>query len=99
MAHTYPYAARCESRGEFVYVSRSAVKGIIDRFSPWLAQRFEYFRQAVLDNIRKVEEGKQVQETSIVGSPEITNDTAEEERRIDPMSSETKAVTYMEMVE
>merc|ERR1719506_1971134 len=47
----YLYAARCESRGEFCYLSRSSIKNIIDRFSPWLAQRYEYYRQTVHDNL------------------------------------------------
>lgn len=73
-SHPYPYAARCESRGEFVYLSRGAVKGIIDRFSPWLEQRFEYFRQSVLDNIKKVEEGRQVSGETPAASPDVVHD-------------------------
>lgn len=47
----YPYTACCETRGEFVYIPRDAVKDIIDRFSPWLADRFEYFRVSVVKNM------------------------------------------------
>lgn len=65
----YVYAARCETRGEFVYVSRAGVRGLLDRFSPWLPQRFEYFRQAVLEGIQKVEEGKKaLEDTSFATS-------------------------------
>jgi len=58
-AKTYPYAARCETRGEFVYIARRDVKDIIDRFSPWLQARFDYFREAVVENIEKAELGEE----------------------------------------
>jgi len=73
----YPYAARCVSRGEFCYLHRQDVKNIIDCFSPWLAQRFEYFRQSVLENIQKIEEGKQAGE-SLQSSPENKNEVAKQ---------------------
>lgn len=53
----YLYTARCESRGELVYISRSVIQDIIERFSPWLPERFELFREAVLDAMTKLANG------------------------------------------
>jgi len=47
------YNARCEKRGELVCVPRAAIGTVLGRFSPWLPERFEYFREAVVDGLRK----------------------------------------------
>jgi hypothetical protein len=67
----FPYAARCVSRGEFCYMHRDDIKNIITngKFSPWLGERFEYFRQSVLENIQKIEDGKQAGDVSVATSP------------------------------
>jgi len=52
-APRFPYSASCENRCELVYFSRVAIKDIIDHFGPWLQQRFDFFRLAVVDNIQK----------------------------------------------
>jgi len=44
----YSYSARCESRCEVVYIAREAVKDLVNRFSPWLGERLDVFRTAVL---------------------------------------------------
>jgi len=44
----YNYTARCQSRGELVYIPRESIQVIIERFSPWLGERFECFQQAVV---------------------------------------------------
>lgn len=61
----YPYSACCETRGEFVYIPRSAVKDIIDKFSPWLADRFEFFRETVVKNMNSAEESAGLQADSV----------------------------------
>jgi hypothetical protein len=69
--HRFDYAARCVSRGEFCYMHRQDIKNIIQngKFSPWLEERFLYFRQSVLENIQKIEEGKQAGDVSTATSP------------------------------
>lgn len=44
----HAYNARCECYCEFVCVERSDIQTMIERFSPWLDERFEMFREAVL---------------------------------------------------
>lgn len=45
----FQYSVKCESpQVELTCISRAALKGIIMRFSPWLPDRLEHFRQAVL---------------------------------------------------
>jgi hypothetical protein len=51
----YMYSARCESRGELIQISRSAVRELILKFSPWLAERFEYYRVAVVEGFAENE--------------------------------------------
>mmetsp|Transcript_18273 Transcript_18273/g.38930 ORF Transcript_18273/g.38930 Transcript_18273/m.38930 type:complete len:108 (-) Transcript_18273:26-349(-) len=50
----YTYNARSLSRTEFVSVPRQALQQVITQFSPWLAERFEVFRKAVVENHRDV---------------------------------------------
>lgn len=50
----YMYNARCESLVELVYISRDTVKDIVERFSPWLPQRFESFRETVIKGMQAV---------------------------------------------
>lgn len=40
------YSARCESRCELLCISRREIKTIIERFSPWLPERFQFFQEA-----------------------------------------------------
>jgi len=49
--HRYAYNARCEVRAEVVCIPRAACKTILERFSPWLPERFEYFRNAVVSSL------------------------------------------------
>jgi hypothetical protein len=55
----HPYSACCETRAEFVCIPRSAVQSIIEKFSPWLGQRFEDFRLDVVQSIMKAQEGQE----------------------------------------
>ncbi|CAK0884447.1 unnamed protein product [Prorocentrum cordatum] len=55
--HKFAYSARCESLAEVVCMRRAVVKEIMDKFSPWLEDRFEVFRQAVA---RRLTEGQDV---------------------------------------
>lgn len=48
----YTYSARCEERGELIYLARESVQELCGRFSPWLPERFEHFRQGVIDGMR-----------------------------------------------
>merc|ERR1712137_1502844 len=43
------YTAMCHSRTELVYIPRSAVQNILERFSPWLVERFEFFQDSVME--------------------------------------------------
>lgn len=45
----YMYSARCETRGELIMIAREDIQELILKFSPWLAERFEYFREAVVE--------------------------------------------------
>jgi len=45
----YMYSARCESRGELIVIDRQDIHDLIVKFSPWLAERFEFFREAVVE--------------------------------------------------
>ena len=49
------YAARCEARVEVLSVDRSAMQVVIDRFSPWLAERFDLFRSAVCEGVQRID--------------------------------------------
>jgi hypothetical protein len=44
---SYTYTARCETRCEVVYIAREDVGHLIHKFSPWLGERLNCFRQAV----------------------------------------------------
>lgn len=44
----HTYTALCIVRCEVVRVQRASVKEIIERFSPWLGERFDLFRQTVV---------------------------------------------------
>merc|ERR1719350_2632423 len=50
----YMYSASCKSRGEFVYIPRSAIEETITRFSPWLCERFEFFRESVVNGLEEM---------------------------------------------
>jgi hypothetical protein len=71
----YPYTAECETRGEFVYFSRRSVKDVIEQFSPWLGSRFDFFRESVVENIKKAELGKE--EISIKGKAKEASKAAD----------------------
>jgi hypothetical protein len=51
------YSASCTTRVELVHIPMSAVKSIIEHFSPWLGMRFEFFRTYVVDSIEKERRG------------------------------------------
>jgi len=48
---TYKYAARCETQVEDIVVERSLLLQVIRSYSPWLQERFESFRNTVLDGM------------------------------------------------
>lgn len=48
----YMYNVRCESRAEVVVIARDTVKEVLEHFSGWLPQRFENFRQEVVDGLQ-----------------------------------------------
>jgi len=45
---SHTYSARCEAISEVMIIPRVEVRELIQRFSPWLRDRFETFRQEVL---------------------------------------------------
>jgi hypothetical protein len=47
------YNARCDKRAELVCIPRSAIESVLFRFSPWLPERFEYFRESVVEQLKK----------------------------------------------
>jgi len=47
----YTYTARCETRSELVYLPREAMQELFALFTPWLGERFEVFRQAVIASL------------------------------------------------
>mmetsp|Transcript_13673 Transcript_13673/g.48248 ORF Transcript_13673/g.48248 Transcript_13673/m.48248 type:complete len:487 (-) Transcript_13673:153-1613(-) len=49
----YTYNARCEHRAEIVVIPREALSNILTCFSPWLPERFEYFRGAVVKSMTR----------------------------------------------
>lgn len=53
----YTYSATCEVRSELVYIPRSAVQDIIVQYSPWLQERFEYFRECVVRGLQSAAPG------------------------------------------
>eukprot|EP00747_Dinoflagellata_sp_TGD_P051034 gnl/TRDRNA2_/TRDRNA2_147119_c0_seq2.p1 gnl/TRDRNA2_/TRDRNA2_147119_c0~~gnl/TRDRNA2_/TRDRNA2_147119_c0_seq2.p1 ORF type:complete len:568 (-),score=68.50 gnl/TRDRNA2_/TRDRNA2_147119_c0_seq2:61-1764(-) len=42
------YSARCETQVEVVSIAQRSIAELLDRFSPWLGDRFEYFRDGVV---------------------------------------------------
>jgi CRP-like cAMP-binding protein len=44
----HAYSAMCESRVELLHIPRQAVRELLQKFSPWLPERFEFFREAVV---------------------------------------------------
>jgi hypothetical protein len=52
-APTYKYAARCQTLVEQVTIKRSSLQTVIDHFSPWLGDRFEFFREAVAESMQE----------------------------------------------
>jgi len=53
----YMYTVRCECRGEIIYIPRQAVLDVIDRFSPWLAERHDTFREVVISQMQNMLQG------------------------------------------
>jgi len=49
-SHTvrYKYTVTCMSRCDVLQVSRAAIEETVERFSPWLGQRLDFFQEAVL---------------------------------------------------
>lgn len=53
IAPAYKYAARCESLVEQIVIPRSSLQIVVDHFSPWLGDRFEFFREAVSESMQE----------------------------------------------
>lgn len=53
----YLYTAVCETLGETVFVPRSAIQDMLERFSPWLPDRFEFFRKNVAVDLAAIARG------------------------------------------
>lgn len=53
----YLYSARCESRGELIKIPRTAIEDLLEKFSPWLGERFDFFREAVVAGLEAKEDG------------------------------------------
>jgi len=47
----YMYTATAECRCELLYISRGAISAVVEKFSPWLLQRFDLFREAVVEGL------------------------------------------------
>merc|ERR1712032_647491 len=60
------YTARCKSRGELVYIPRCAIQDLLERFSPWLVERFDYFRQAVVEGMHTFTEDGTSQHANVM---------------------------------
>ncbi|CAE7240661.1 Kcnh5 [Symbiodinium sp. CCMP2456] len=45
------YSARCEMRSEVMCILRSDIGALIKEFSPWMGERFEVFREEVVQNL------------------------------------------------
>lgn len=45
------YSMRCESRCELVTIPRTAITEMFECFSPWLPERFQIFREVVLEKL------------------------------------------------
>jgi len=52
--NAYMYSARCETRCEVLIIDRSQLRSLIEHFSPWLEERFDFFRQQVLTNLEEM---------------------------------------------
>mmetsp|Transcript_63549 Transcript_63549/g.148219 ORF Transcript_63549/g.148219 Transcript_63549/m.148219 type:complete len:847 (+) Transcript_63549:51-2591(+) len=50
---TYSYTAHCEEVSELLIISRAQIRELILLFSPWLKERFECFRECVVDGMAK----------------------------------------------
>jgi len=48
---TYLYAARCETRVELIKFARSSLQEVIESYSPWLLERFQFFTKAVKESV------------------------------------------------
>jgi hypothetical protein len=58
----YQYSASCRTRAEVLSISRSAIGDVIDKFSPWLGERFEIFRAAVVAGQEDLDESGNLRE-------------------------------------
>eukprot|EP00427_Karlodinium_veneficum_P027435 CAMPEP_0169200972 /NCGR_PEP_ID=MMETSP1016-20121227/10156_1 /TAXON_ID=342587 /ORGANISM="Karlodinium micrum, Strain CCMP2283" /LENGTH=423 /DNA_ID=CAMNT_0009277861 /DNA_START=1231 /DNA_END=2502 /DNA_ORIENTATION=+ len=56
VAPKHMYNARCKKRADLVCIPRSAIDEILDRFAPWLPDRFEFFRKDVVENLKAAAE-------------------------------------------
>lgn len=88
----YLYSARCESRGELIRIPRSAIQKIIENFSPWLVERFEFFRQAVVEGLAKKENDFAMKRVS-TKDVELPNEDAAQETLAE---KETSKPTFFE---
>lgn len=51
----FRYSARCETRTELVVVRRTQIHELLQRFSPWLGQRFNFYRDAVVATVERTD--------------------------------------------
>mmetsp|Transcript_28414 Transcript_28414/g.45627 ORF Transcript_28414/g.45627 Transcript_28414/m.45627 type:complete len:872 (+) Transcript_28414:93-2708(+) len=47
----YAYSATCHSRGERITVTRKSLEQVMISYSPWLVDRFEFFRETVFEEM------------------------------------------------
>lgn len=50
----YMYAATAECRSEMLYIPRTAIQDVVDHFSPWLFERYDIFREAVVAGLEQM---------------------------------------------
>eukprot|EP00928_Gymnodinium_smaydae_P031116 TRINITY_DN22950_c0_g1_i1.p1 TRINITY_DN22950_c0_g1~~TRINITY_DN22950_c0_g1_i1.p1 ORF type:complete len:727 (-),score=59.05 TRINITY_DN22950_c0_g1_i1:208-2088(-) len=72
VAPLYSYSATCRTRAEVLCIPRPAVQEIIIRFSPWLGDRFDCFRQAVVDGLQ-LQAAVPGRVSSNLGNPECSD--------------------------
>jgi len=53
----YLYTVRCCSTGEFAHISRASIHEALGRFSPWLPERLDIFREAVARQMQPILKG------------------------------------------
>lgn len=93
--HQYLYSAWCVERSEVVLLPRSAIKEVLDKFSPWLEDRLKIFQE----NVRKQFDqshgvnGLNEDEETVKAQPIIGEASAEDRKRQDKHFWNTVDVT------